>query len=165
MHTPEIQRLLEQFEKLLGQPLMNSLVYGSPRRTMDAMGARVDQEAVYIQSDVAATGYCTYVVVPTLLSKEVVNKYGLQFLSPPPKVAEYIRAIAIEMLCPECGVLAVNPHDNSYHFRAEEEHDILRCVECGQIFKVSMAPFQWHKISADKTTEREYCQSYGKNLQ
>lgn len=83
VHTSEVVALLKRDGDLLGQDLSHSFVYGSFKRPMSSIWARVHEAAVYIQTDKQATGYHTYVAVPAPLDDKTVARYELAFVSHP----------------------------------------------------------------------------------
>lgn len=81
-HTSSMLLLLQQHGALLGQDLSRSFVYGSSHRPMNSSW-RVHEAAVYIQTDKQATGYYTYIAVPTRLDAERIDLDELTFVSHP----------------------------------------------------------------------------------
>lgn len=82
IHSPEILALLHQEGDLLGLDLSSYVVYGSSYRPMSRIWARIDN-AVFMQVDKQQTSYHTYVAVPELLTKEIIERYELSFVSRP----------------------------------------------------------------------------------
>lgn len=83
IHTPALVALLWEHGELLGiDQITRYMVYGSPLRPMNSIWARID-DAVFIPADKQSTGYHTYIAVPSLLDKEIIEKYELAFVSRP----------------------------------------------------------------------------------
>ena len=83
-HTPELLRTLKDTADLLEHPeIVSYMVYGSRSRPLSASWVRIP-DAVFIQNDEGtrrATGYYTYVAVPTPLQAVQIASYDLTFAS------------------------------------------------------------------------------------